>query len=85
MQLVVVKFRDPTTFDYWAPMDEVDKVKCKICYAAGFLIETNDDVTKVALLCSQDKEDIRSWVVVPTGCVLTCDVIQTIDWEVPND
>lgn len=85
MQLVIVKFRDPTTFNQWAYKDEVDKSKCKVCLAFGILVEENEDITKVALLCSGDKGAFSNWVNIPTGCVLTCDVIKEVDWEAPDD
>ena len=84
MQVVMVKFRDPTTFDYWATMDEIDKSEPRVCYACGFLIEENDDVTKVALLLSEDREIGRDWITIPTSCILSCEVIKEVDWEVPN-
>lgn len=83
MQVAVVKFRDPTTFDYWATKKEVDKTACKVCVAVGILVEENDTTTKVALLCSGDKGSFFHWVAIPTHCVLSCDVIKEIDWEVP--
>ena len=82
MQLVVVKFRDPTTFDYWATVEETDKSKCNICFAVGLLLEENDDIVKVALLCSEDRHTFRGWVNIPGSSVLSCDVIKEVDWEV---
>ena len=84
MQIAVVKFQDPTTFNHWATIDEVDKSKCDVCYACGFLIEENDNVTKVALMSSEDKKTGYGWVVIPTSCVLSCEVIKEVDWEVGN-
>lgn len=84
MEVVVVKFRDPTTFGYWATTDEVDKLQCRVCFAVGILVEENDSVTKVALLYSEDKGSCSNWVSIPTPCVLSCDVIKTIDWEVKD-
>ncbi len=85
MKLVVVKFRDSTTFDHWAHKDEVDKSKCKVAIAIGLLWEETEEITKVVLLCSENKEHLSNWVVIPTPCVITCDVIKEIDWEVPNE
>ena len=84
MQAVVVKFRDPTTFGYWATTDEVGRAKCRVCLAVGILVEENDDITKVALLYSEDKGSSSNWVVIPTPCILSRDVIKEIDWEVPS-
>ena len=84
MQLVVVKFLDSTTFDHWAAKEDVDKSKCKVCFAVGLLVEENDNITKVALLCSLDKESFSNWVDIPTPCVLSCEVLKEIDWEVKD-
>ena len=85
MKLVVVKFQDPTTFHQWTEMDEIDKSKCKICYAGGFLVEENDDITKVALLYAEDKGSASNWIAIPTACVLACEVIKEVDWEAENE
>ena len=84
MQIVIIKFRDSTTFDHWVRKDDVDKSKCSVCLAFGLLFEENDDVTKVALLCSEDKESFSNWIAIPTPCVLSCDVVKEVDWEVPS-
>ena len=84
MQLVVVKFRYSTTFDHWATMEDIDKSKCKVCFAVGILVKENEEITKVALLYSEDKGAASNWVDIPTPCVLSCEVVKEIDWEVPN-
>ncbi len=82
MQLVVVKFEDSTTFDHWVSIEEVDESKCKVCIAVGVLVEENAKVTKVALLYSEDKKAVSNWIAIPTACILSCDIIKEIDWEV---
>ncbi len=85
MQVVVVKFQDPTTFNQWKLLDSLDTAPCKICYACGFLLEENKEYTKVALLCSEDAQGVSDWIVIPTGCVMSCEVIKEVDWKKPNE
>jgi len=84
MQVVVIKARDITYNVSWATLEEVDESKCKVLVVVGLLVEENEEVTKVALMCSDDKNDFNVWVNIPTSCVITCDVIKEIDWEVKN-
>ena len=84
MQLVVVKFVDPTFYDFWASMDEVAEAKCNFCFAAGWLIEDNEEWVKVACIVGGDKTNIRSWCVVPKEAVRELSVIKEVDWRVPN-
>mgnify|MGYP001616636977 CR=1 FL=1 len=84
MQVVVVKFKDPTTFGHWETKEELDKSKCKVCFACGFLLEENTTTTKVALLCAEDLNSFSDWIDIPAGCILSCEVIKEVDWERPN-
>ena len=81
MQIVIVRFTDSTTFGHWASVEEVERRKPKICVAAGVLVEENEELIKIALLCSMDGGEYANWVVIPTPWVISCDVIK----EVAND
>ena len=81
MQTALVKFLDPTTFGHWATMDEVDESHCRVCYAAGFLIEENKEVVKVALLTTACKDTCSSWVTIPAACVLEMVYLKEVDWD----
>jgi len=74
VKIVVVSFQDPTAYGQWATLDEMDELKCKVCYASGFLLEEGDFV-KVGLLCGADKASTSNWIAIPKGCVLHCDEI----------
>ena len=81
MQIVLVKFQDPTTQHHWSNKQEVDESVCRVCVACGFLFEENDKFVKVALLCSEDKETWSDWITIPMGCVLSIDKIKEVDWD----
>ncbi len=81
MKLVVVKFHDSTFFNDWAAAEVVDQSKPKTCYAAGWLVEENDNQVKLALMTTQDAGAFADWIVIPTGSVITIDEIKNVDWE----
>ena len=81
MQLVIVKFLDPTTFGHWATMEELTQSGCRVCIAAGWLIEQTDDMVKVALLTTKEKDSVSNWVNIPVVAILSIDVIKDISLE----
>ena len=81
MQIVLVKWKDSTTFGLWASKEGVDESKCRICYASGFLVTENDKQVTVALLTSEDKEDFSNWVNIPIENVIELAVIKEVDWD----
>ena len=81
MQLVVVKFLDPTTHNRWAGQDEIDETQCRVCYAHGVLLKENDKIVKVSLLSSEDKQTGSDWIDIPAGCILSLEIIKEVDWD----
>ena len=79
MQIVIVKFLDPTTFHDWVPIDFLDHSKPKLCEACGLLWEENEDVVKVGLLTDEDKETASDWIVIPVGCVKSIEVVKELE------
>jgi len=82
MQLVVVKFLDPTTHNHWATLDDIDTSTCRVCYAHGALLAENDNIVKVSLLSSDTKQAGSDWIDIPAGCVISIDIIKEVDWGV---
>lgn len=85
MQLVVVKFVDPTTHSHWASLEEISKTKCRVCFAHGVLLEENEEKVTVALLSSDGKSHSSDWIDIPAGCVLSIEAIKEVDWGVSNE
>ena len=85
MQLVVVKFLDPATYSQWVGMDEMEKSECRVCFAAGWLLERDEKITKVGLLIAKEKDAASCWIVLDNDAILSFDVIKDIDWEVNRD
>ncbi len=81
MQIALVKWKDSTTFGHWAGKDDVDESRCRICYAAGFLVTENDEQVTVALLTSEDKGDFSNWVNIPIENVMEIARIKEVDWN----
>jgi hypothetical protein len=81
MQLVVVKFLDPATFNHWSTWDTVEESQPRLCVASGLLLGETKEVVKVGLLASGDKKTVSDWIAIPIGCVLTVDYVREIDWE----
>ncbi len=81
MQTVLVKFKDPTTFGYWAHKDTVDQSRSRVCYASGLLITENEEQVTVALLSSEDKEDFSNWINIPIENVIELAKIKEVDWD----
>lgn len=73
MQVVLVKFRDPTTFGHWASMDFMAESKPRICLAVGFLLEKNNNVIKVGLMTSD--EDVSNWIAIPRGALVSMETL----------
>lgn len=85
MQVVVVKFADPTFYDLWDTLDEIDKSCYNYCYACGWLLEENEKVVKVGAIVDEARHQGRSWVVIPAGCVREVSVIKEVDWNRPGE
>ena len=80
MKIVLVKWKDATTFGEWKSADAVDKTKFQVCYAAGFLVTENTEVVTIALLTSEDKENFSNWINIPSECVLELTTMCETDW-----
>jgi len=81
MQIVVAKWQDTTTFGQWTTAEEVEASGLKICYAAGFLVEEDKDIVKIALLTADDKGSFSNWINIPVEDVLELTVVKEVDWN----
>ena len=81
MQIVLVKWKDSTTFGSWELKDTVDQSTCRVCYASGFLITENDKQVTIALLSSVDKDAFSNWINIPIENVMELAVIKEVDWN----
>ena len=75
MKLVLVSFNDPTTFGHWSIKEDMEASKCKVCFAQGMLMREETDFIKVGLLCGKGGDSFSDWIVIPRGCILTCDEV----------
>lgn len=81
MQIVLVKWKDSTTFGHWSSAEFVDQSRCRLGYAAGFLVTEDDTKITVALLTSEDREDFSNWVNIPIESVIEIVKIKEVDWN----
>ena len=81
MQRVTVEFIDPTVHGHsWSSFEEVTESKASHGYATGWLVEENKDCIKVALLIGALKQ-VRDWIVIPQGAVISIEQLKSIDVE----
>lgn len=80
MKLVLAKVQDLTTFNHWTAREEAEVSKFKVCYVSGLLISEDENMVRIALLCSKEKDAFSDWINIPRGDVLELEVIKEVDW-----
>ena len=81
MKLVVVKWLDSTSFNYWTTKEGTQKAGLELCYSSGFLVEDGDEFLTIAVITTKDKKNYSTWVNIPKGCVKAMEIIREVDWN----
>ena len=79
LKKVKVKWVDPTSFNNWLSLADVEDFKFSVKLTEGFLLEDTKD--RITISHTVNEEDALGVLYLPIGCVLTIDEVGEVEIE----
>lgn len=77
LKRVKVKWVDPTSFNGWLSLADVEDFKFSVKTTEGFLLEDTKD--RITIAHTTSNEDALGVLYLPRGCVLTIDEVGEVE------
>jgi len=81
MQVVVVGWRDPTTFNHWQVEEDAVEQTAGLIVSAGFLLKKGRKYLMVLLNKGVSNGAVSDYVTIPRGCVEFITVLGKVNVE----